>query len=204
MHPVFAPHFKKPAGLFGLIAARYMVKNNSFVYEGIERFAGFAEGQDVLEIGFGPGVGLGYLLERYRLRMAGIDFSPLMVRKAARRNRASIKEGRLTLLQGDILTDGSWLGAFDRVIFANVLYFWDDLDAAFRAIKDRLRPGGRLVFYMSSEARLKRKDLTSAPAFKHYGNDEVLAGLSRAGFEKAAINAIVDGSGDFLIVSAEA
>lgn len=138
MHPVFAPHFRKPRGLLGLLAARYMLKRNGFVYESIEAFADFRDGQSVLEIGYGPGYGLGYLLSRHGISLDGIDFSPLMFRKASRANRAFIEAGRLRLRCGDILADGSELGIYDRVVFANVLYFWDDLDAAFSAIKARL------------------------------------------------------------------
>jgi len=203
MHPVFAPHFKKPRGLFGLLAARYMLRSNGFVYQEIERYAEFADGQTVLEIGYGPGYGLGYLLSRHGIALEGIDFSPLMFRKASRANRALIRAGRLRLRLGDILSDGSRLGIFDRVIFANVLYFWDDLDAAFSSVKARLAPGGMLVFYMSNKSRLEKRAFTSAPAFNHYDSKEVLASLARSGLRDAEEHRIVDDSGDFLIVTAK-
>jgi SAM-dependent methyltransferase len=202
MHPVFAPHFKKPRGLFGLLAARYMLKRNGFVYQGIERFAEFSDGLSVLEIGYGPGYGLGYLLSKHAIAIDGIDFSPLMFRKATRANRSFIEAGRLRLRCGDILAEGKELGSYDRVVFANVLYFWDDLDAAFTAVKARLAPGGRLVFYMSNKSRLEKGALTSAPVFHHYDSKEVMGSLERSGFRDVEEHRIVDDSGDFLIVTA--
>jgi SAM-dependent methyltransferase len=200
MHPVFAPQFRKPTGVFGHLAARYMIKHNSFVYEGIERFAGFESGMAVLEIGFGPGIGLRFFLDRYDIELDGIDFSPLMQRKARRKNKAALDSGRLRLFLGDLLSDGSALRTYDRVIFANVLYFWDDLDTAFSIIKARLRPGGKLVFYMSNKSRLEKNPLTSGPVFNRYDRREVLDSLGRVGFREARANEIVDDSGDFLVI----
>jgi SAM-dependent methyltransferase len=203
MHPMFAPHFRKPVGIFGLFAARFMEKNNGFVYPGIDEWGDFRDGLKALEIGYGPGVGLGYFLDKYELRMDGIDFSPLMRRRASRRNGKHLRSGRLRVLLGDIARDDLPLGAYDRVIFANVLYFWDDLDAVFAKIRGLLAPAGSLVFYMSSKRRLENRALTSAPAFRHYDSAEVAASLARAGFRRVAEHRILDDSGDFLVLRAD-
>jgi SAM-dependent methyltransferase len=204
MHPMFAPHFRKPVGLFGLFAARFMEKNNGFVYPAIDEYGDFGDVKRILEIGYGPGVGLGYFLEKYDVRVDGVDFSPLMRKRATRRNRKHLRSGRLRVLLGDIGEDGLALDVYDRVVFANVLYFWDDLDAVFRKIKGLLAPGGSLVFYMSGKRRLESRALTRAPEFHRYDSSEVAASLRRSGFSSVAEHRILDDSGDFLVMRAEA
>ena len=86
-NPQFASQFLKPKGLIGICVSRVMKDNNFFVYPGIEQYANFQNDNKILEIGFGPGIGINYYLNKYDFTIDGIDFSRLMVNEAKKRNR---------------------------------------------------------------------------------------------------------------------
>jgi ubiquinone/menaquinone biosynthesis C-methylase UbiE len=103
---------------------------------------------DVLVIGFGPGVGL-ELLARVVTGgfMAGIDPSPVMLREARRRNRAAIASARMELRQA---TDDAlpWLDkTFDGVLAVNTIQLWNPLAEGVAEVARVLRPGGRFVTF---------------------------------------------------------
>lgn len=101
-----------------------------------------APGAHVLEIGCGPGVGLGAVLELVpECRVTGLDHSELMIRQAARRHAAALSADRLELWQGTLegLPPGE---AFDAAFSCNVLQFVTERQALLAEVKTRLRPGG--------------------------------------------------------------
>ena len=93
----------------------------------------------VLDAGCGPGL----LAERLRplaTHLVGLDISPAMLDLARPRQLYD------TLLQGDLaelpaLTDE----IFDLIVATDVLIYFGDLEAAFRALAERLQPGGWLA-----------------------------------------------------------
>nr|WP_282449572.1 class I SAM-dependent methyltransferase [Roseibium sp. CAU 1639] len=101
-----------------------------------------APGAHVLEIGCGPGVGLGAVLASVPdCRVTGLDHSELMIRQAARRHAAALTADRLELWQGTLesLPHGA---AFDAVFSCNVLQFVTERQALLAEVKTRLKPGG--------------------------------------------------------------
>lgn len=202
MHPIFASQFKKPKGIIGIIIANAMRRRNGFVYSYIEKFSDFNENMRVLEIGHGPGVGLNYYISKYKVIMEGIDFSKLMYDMACRRNKKHIKNGLLTLLNDDFLQYNFDIKKYDRIIFANVIYFWTDIRMAFGKIYTLLNQNGKLIFYMSSKNRLEKMPLTMSDLFNRYDSEYVENCLKECGFTDVSTNKIVDDSGDFLVVSA--
>lgn len=100
----------------------------------------------VLELGYGPGVVTGWLCDEVpEGHVVGVDRSATMRDQATRRNRAHVSSGRLDLRVGDAehLPDG--LGPFDAACGMNVWQFWQQPEATFAAIGQRLRPGGRIA-----------------------------------------------------------
>ena len=100
----------------------------------------------VLEIGFGPGLGLAALAERVpEGQVIGVDPSLLMHRHAGRRNAAAIAEGRIVLHRGAAaalpLSDAS----IDAAMMTDNLHFWPDPRAGLRELQRVLRPGAPVV-----------------------------------------------------------
>lgn len=132
----------------GLVTAKIMARaNQETEAEAVAELAPGPE-DDVLVIGFGPGVGLSQLASVVTVgRIAGIDPSLVMMREARRRNRAAVESGRMELRQA---TDDAlpWLdGAFDGVLAVNTIQLWNPLAEGVVEVARVLRPGGRLVTF---------------------------------------------------------
>lgn len=97
-----------------------------------------ADGQDVLEVSCGAGQGLGQVAARART-VVGVDitFASLV---AARRHYGR----RIPLLLGDAEALPFAAGSFDIVAIHEAIYYYSDIDRAFREAQRVLRSGGRL------------------------------------------------------------
>jgi ubiquinone/menaquinone biosynthesis C-methylase UbiE len=98
----------------------------------------------VLEIGFGPGVGIALLAKQVRV-VTGVEPSNAMMRQARRRNDAAIRQGLVELHQASAdrlpLADAS----FDKVFAINSMQVWPDPTAGLREVSRVLKPRGRLA-----------------------------------------------------------
>ena len=182
--------------------SKLMRDHNFFVYPGIELYADFSPNLRVLEIGFGPGVGIKYYLNKYDILIDGVDFSKLMYREAARRNKEYLQSKRLTLHYEDFQFIDLPMNAYDRIIFANVLYFWDDLHSVFRKIMNLLKENGKLTFYMSDKRALDKNKVADNPLFIKYTWEYVQEVLQSCSFQSICINSIGNSSKEYLVISA--
>jgi len=118
---------------------------NRWVVEQLRDSYGAGGRARVAELGAGPGVGLQALLRQFpEASVWGIDQSSTMLRQAGRRNRAELKAGRLSLLEGGTSTLAEVAPA-DIVMANHVVYFWHEPEAEMSAIRRNLRPGGLLA-----------------------------------------------------------
>jgi SAM-dependent methyltransferase len=102
----------------------------------------------VLEIGFGPGLAIAELTRRVGPsgHVYGDDRSRVMLRQAARRNAAAIRDGRLTLTLGTVAELPSELdGPFDAILAVNSLGFWTAPAERCADLRRRLAPAGRIA-----------------------------------------------------------
>lgn len=100
----------------------------------------------VLEIGFGPGVGLAELARMVpQGHVSGVDPSTVMHRHATERNRAAIGAGRITLHRSTAddlpLPDDS----VDAAMMLDNLHFWPEPHVGLIELARVLRPGGPVV-----------------------------------------------------------
>ncbi len=104
-------------------------------------FAGLAPGEQVLDVGCGPGSLLFHLLDApERPTVSGIDASPVYV--AAARERAA---GRAVIEEGDAAALPFADAAFDRVFTQLVLQFIPDAPRAVAEMARVVRPGGTVA-----------------------------------------------------------
>ncbi len=140
------PHFGRPHGILGYIAATVMsrsnVETNRIVVTAID-----PGGLDVLDLGCGPGTSLRLAtrLEQPPASLTGIDQSHEMIRFAGKRLRRAERTRSLRLLTAPAehlpLDDG----AFDLVWAINTVHHWTSPDKGFTEISRVLRPGGHLL-----------------------------------------------------------
>jgi protein-L-isoaspartate O-methyltransferase len=99
----------------------------------------------VLEIGFGPGLTVAELARAGAGHVYGIDHSGVMLRQASRRNAAAIRAGRVTLIRAPADQIPPALGPFDAILAINSLGFWPAPAERLAELRRRLAPGGRMA-----------------------------------------------------------
>jgi ubiquinone/menaquinone biosynthesis C-methylase UbiE len=100
----------------------------------------------VLEIGFGPGLTVAELARAGAGHVYGIDHSCTMLRQASRRNAAAIRAGRVTLIRAAAdQIPPAVDGPFDAILAINSLGFWPAPAERLAELRGRLAPGGRMA-----------------------------------------------------------
>jgi len=71
--------FKKPTGFLGRLVSSLMIKGNRSYYETVLKDLKIHSNDKILEIGYGPGIGINLISKRFETcDIYGIDFSELM------------------------------------------------------------------------------------------------------------------------------
>src|SRR5215469_13262923 len=137
----------------------------------------------VLELGFGPGVAVAELVRAGAGHVYGIDHSAVMLRQASRRNAAAIRAGRVTLINApaDQLPPAVD-GPLDAILAVNSLGFWPAPAERLAELRRRLAPGGRIAIASqprcpgatadtSRAAAREIEDLLSDAGFTHLSTE---------------------------------
>ncbi|MDL5361023.1 class I SAM-dependent methyltransferase [Halalkalicoccus sp. NIPERK01] len=145
--------FGRPTGLLGRFGGHVMARMNAETIERVTALADLDAGDRVLEVGFGPGVGI-ETLARAVLdgSVAGVDASPEMVEQARRRNAALIEAGRVDLRQGTAEDLPFPDGSFDAAFAFNTMQAWTEPNAGLREIRRVVKPGGQVVVSVTVHA----------------------------------------------------
>ncbi len=135
--------FARPTGLLGHLAGFIMAQRGSNVARSVWTLdlLDLRPEDRVLEVGFGPGVALQKASDRAtRGKLMGIDHSPTMLAQARRRNRVAIAAGRLELRLASVDPLPELGVQLDKVYSVNVVQFWADQAAVFRALRAQMAP----------------------------------------------------------------
>lgn len=169
-----------PHGLGGPLIGRLWVKETAAVNDAALALLAPMTGEEILEIGSGPGRALGLLAER-GARVAGVDVSGEMVRLATRRNHELVRSGGLELLH----TDGVMLpfddDSFDAVISVHNVYFWSQPETTLAEIARVLRPGGRVLLVFRGREHPLPKRLDPA-VYREITTDQCEGWMADTGF----------------------
>ena len=140
---------------------------------------GVQPADQVLEIGFGPGLAVAALVRAGAGHVYGIDHSGVMLRQASRRNAAAIRAGRVTLIRVSVdQIPPAFDGPFDAILAVNSLAFWPAPAQRLAELRRRLAPGGRMAIASqprcpgatadtSRSAAREIEDLLSDAGFTH-------------------------------------
>lgn len=169
--------FGLPTGFLGRIGGKVMAgERQRTIARNVADRLGVRPGDKVLEIGFGPGVGIEHVHERLSGSglIVGVDPSDVMLEMAKSRNAAAVERGTAALLKGSVSQIPYGDAFFDKAYAMNSFHLWPDQEAGLREVRRVLRPGGRLVlsFY--------------GPALKAIKPESVREMLEKAGFAEIA------------------
>jgi ubiquinone/menaquinone biosynthesis C-methylase UbiE len=103
-------------------------------------------GDKVLEVGFGPGVGIQLLTSSASAGyVAGVDPSKEMVAQATTRNKKAIENGRVGLRHGSVASLPFTDNTFDKALAINSMQVWPDAVAGLREVRRVIKPGGKVA-----------------------------------------------------------
>lgn len=191
----FAQQLARPQGVAGrLIGSAMDVANRRPTRLALSLLAA-RPGERVLDAGCGTGAALAALLAQTAVTASGVDPSPTMLAAARRRlgPRVELAEVAIEALP---FADG----AFDAALALNVLYFAGSDGAMIRQLHRVLRPGGRLVAYVTHRDSMANWPFARQGMHRLFDAAQLAAALTEGGFapdrvcvQEAAITASVTG-----------
>lgn len=150
----------------------------------LERLGGRVDGQRVLEVGCGRGVGTEIIFERFGAHeVHAFDLDPDMVNRAQHR-LASYPPERLRLYVGDATTIDAADESFDAVFDFAIIHHVPDWQRAVSEIRRVLRPGGIFFFEEYTRQALNRwlfRTFLEHPTENRFSREEFMAELERQG-----------------------
>ncbi|HJP96921.1 MAG TPA: methyltransferase domain-containing protein [Rhodanobacteraceae bacterium] len=140
--------FGLPQGLLGRLGGRILaVEGKEAMVRHVLSELHVAPGEAVLEVGFGPGVGIRLAAERVGKAgfVAGVDPSDVMLDAATNLNSTGIDRGivELKLAGADHLPFPD--ERFDKAFAMYTLQLWHDTTAGLREMHRTLKPGAQLL-----------------------------------------------------------
>jgi ubiquinone/menaquinone biosynthesis C-methylase UbiE len=134
-------------------------------------------GERVLDAGCGTGAAMAAMLHRAPCDLIGADASPAMI---------GIAEHRLGAQAGYVLSTIEALplepATFDAVLALNVLYFEQPDHAMLRRLHALLRPGGRIVAYVTHRETMEAWPFAREGLHRLYDAAGLRAAFAEAGF----------------------
>lgn len=173
----FAQQLARPSGRVGqLLGGAMDLANRGPTRLAVDLLAPVA-GERILDAGCGTGAALAQVLRRAPCHVSGFDPSPIMIAAAVARlgERADLREGGLA---DPPFSEGS----FDAALLLNVLYFCDDEGRMVDNLRRMLRPGGRLVAYVTHRETMEHWPFARAGLHRLYDENELTAALTAGGF----------------------
>jgi trans-aconitate methyltransferase len=141
-------------------------------------------GEAIVDAGCGTGAALAALRDRTPgLSLAGFDPSSAMIMAAQRRL------GDWAILEKATTSDQPFASSrFDAVLALNMLYFCDVEGQMLRDLKAMLKPGGRLIAYVTDGASMQDWRLVGAGLHHLWTAASLREALEMAGFAPAGIS----------------
>ncbi|USD83290.1 class I SAM-dependent methyltransferase [Bacillus safensis] len=174
--------FSRPKGWLGSIAGFIMANENKALNQWAIRHLDLTDGENILEIGYGPGYSIKHMLKHYKdLHIDGLDASSTMQEQAQSRVSKRAKDKQVRLYVGKIEKTRLPGEQYDKVLSVNNFTIWDDPKTGLLNLYHTLKPGGTLVIVM--QPREKGAD---AKRTEEMG-ENILNDIQFAGFDQISI-----------------
>jgi SAM-dependent methyltransferase len=188
----FLDQCRKPTGWFGIATAWGMNRGHSEMTDwGLDHIS-IEKHDTILDVGCGGGETVRKLaVIALEGKVYGIDFSEASVKVSRRRNRQSIKAGKVDIQHGSVSSLPFSEGMFDLVTAIETHYFWPDLISDMQEILRVLKPGGRLVVmgeaYKGGKFDDRNRKWAEWGNMTYHSVDEFSELLSKAGYSDVQV-----------------
>lgn len=180
---IIAQQLRRPSGEAAATVGDKMDRVNEPLFDLTLEAMRPADGQRILEIGFGTGTYLHRLFaDAAGLKVCGIDYSPDMMEIASRTNKDLLDAGHLELTTGasDNLPFEDQL--FDKVYCNMVIYFWDQPEIHLKEVHRVLNRAGHFYTGMRTKQAMLQFPFVQH-GFMLFEPEEWIDILGRNGFE---------------------
>lgn len=177
---------------------RFMLKNMNNYHSLMSvwglHHASFARKNLILDIGCGGGKNLQRMLKMSSsLNAVGIDLSAASVDFTKKKNRRTVKSGRLQVVQGQVESLPFASNLFDLETAFETIYFWD-LEKGFSEVYRTLKKGGQFLIVNEARSEAGLKDYVDTIGFAVYDKHEIERALKNAGFKHIKIDCHENGN----------
>lgn len=148
-------------------------------------------GDHLIDAGCGTGAAAIAMMRHADCRVTAIDRSETMLAVARRQTAAAGLKDRCHFQQGDVTAVARKLSGYDGALALNVLYFCDPQSRMIAALHSALRPGGRLVAYVTERSSMESWAFTQTGTHRLFDAAQLRGALVAGGFadEKVCIEA---------------
>jgi len=185
-----AGKYRNPTGIFGKLVGNSMAQGNEPAARWTVSLLNIQPQSHVLEIGFGPGIGIQYTSQQAQQGLvAGIDSSKTMLDVARKRNAAAIASGHVDLQYGGVSHLPYPNASFDIVFTIHCIYFWANPIDDLKEVRRVLKTDGLLAVTIMPKANWSKQRTPPTDLSNLYSGDEVVSLLSEAGFHNVRVEA---------------
>lgn len=181
----------KPKGIGGKIMVHMMNTGHSSMAEWGFTHMEIQSDNVCLDIGCGGGANVRKLLEKSPYgRVVGIDHSEISVEKSKKINKAGIESKRCEILQGDVMKLPFRDETFDVITAFETIYFWPDINEAFKQVYRVLKVSGTFMICNESNGENSKEEKWTKiiQGMKIYNSEQIKKSLEDAGFTDIKIH----------------
>ncbi|OCC25560.1 methyltransferase type 11 [Croceicoccus estronivorus] len=188
----FAGQLARPSGLAGELVGKVMDFANRRPTRLAIDLLRPMEGERILDAGCGTGSAMAEVLRRAPCQLTGVDISATMLAAAAAKLGAAA-----TLCRAEMPDLPFPDEAFDAVLALNVLYFCDPDGQMVVNLRRVLRPGGRLIVYVTHRETMNNWRFAHQGLHRLFDEASLADLLVAGGFDRAslAIHSVAIASG---------
>ncbi len=138
--------FAMPRGRLGQLVGWFMSKENREINKWTIDFLSIKNSDHILEIGFGSGKAMQYILEQKNsVRVTGIDPSEAMVLQALRKLNRRLIHSQVRLIEGYAEELPVLHQKVDKVLVINNITFWREPVNTLKNIHSQMNDGGKIA-----------------------------------------------------------
>lgn len=181
----------KPKGIGGKIMVNMMNTGHSSMAEWGFKHIEIANNNICLDIGCGGGANVKKLLEKSpHGKVTGIDYSEISVKKSQKSNKIEIANKRCEILQGNVMELPFGNETFDVITAFETIYFWPDINDAFKQVYRVLKSTGIFMICNESNGENSKEEKWTniIQGMKIYNSEQIRKSLEGAGFTDIKID----------------